>query len=215
MRYIQKQLEPEFFILWKNQANKDWQPSWDSLQNPEKAQLFECLCKEQGFLCCYCGARVENSQGAHIEHVKPRHQFHSFELNYNNLVVSCNGQEPCTDITRESCGHKKDRWYDEELFITPQREECESYFSFTALGTMIPTIQHGSDNAGRETIDKLGLNNQNLIRRREKAIEGITEVMDNLSEEEETAVIEGLRNKDTSGKLTPFYFAILSVLQSK
>jgi hypothetical protein len=39
MKYIQKQNEPQEFTDWKNQANENWQPIWDTLRSQVKQRL--------------------------------------------------------------------------------------------------------------------------------------------------------------------------------
>lgn len=207
MRFIIKTTEPQEFSDWKAKANDNWIPTWDNLGNPEKQFLLNSLINEQGHICCYCGKSIELGD-CHIEHFKPRSHYLALSLDYTNLLVSCNGM-----TSNRHCGHKKDNWFDEDKLICPLSPDCESYFEFTSAGEIINVNEPDKEAASRETILKLNLNHDNLVRRRRAALKGFLDIIDALSEDEINLFIDTLDLVDENGKLAPFCFAVKYVLQ--
>jgi hypothetical protein len=72
MKYIQKGKEPENFSDWKaTQQSLGVNYDYKYLSNPEKKAVHISLLSEQGYICCYCCMRVEQSN-SHIEHLAPQ-----------------------------------------------------------------------------------------------------------------------------------------------
>lgn len=167
MKFIQKVKEPEVFTEWKESPQRVSR-TWRTLNNHQggkqiKRILKQSLLEEQGFICCYCERRItENSESSHIEHLKPKGIFPYLDLDYKNLLCSCLPEEKNED----SCGHKKDNWFDEELFVSPLTSECEEKITYSSSGNL-----EGADEASKTTIEKLGLNNYDLVRSRKFTID--------------------------------------------
>ena len=108
MKYIKKGHAPANFIEWKN-ANTN--ATYDKLKNPLKAELKRVLSEQQGYLCCYCESRLD--ENSHIEHIKPQSKSPESQLDFKNLLCSCqlhlNNSEP------RHCGMAKDNWFDDVL----------------------------------------------------------------------------------------------------
>ncbi len=168
MRHIVKGDEPKLFQDWKALANEDWQPSYDSLQNPEKKDLHRALLKEQGFVCCYCGREIELGN-SHIEHFRPQYAFESLELDYQNLHASCIRE--CDPEMPLHCGHHKGEWFNEELAISPLESDCESRFSYTLDGSIYPTDE--TDYPASSMIENINLYIAYLENRREETLKGV------------------------------------------
>ena len=49
-----------------------------------------------------------------------------------NLLASCQGYHD----REENCGHSKDNAFNEELFVSPLEENCESLFEFSDRGRL-------------------------------------------------------------------------------
>ena len=170
MKFIQKIEEPEVFTEWKESPQRVPR-TWKSLTNHQSGKriknfLKQSLLEEQGFICCYCERRItETPESSHIEHLKPKGTYPEFELEYDNLLCSCqpskiNGENIST------CGHKKGDWFDEELFISPLSSECEEKIKYSSSGEL-----EGVDEVANITIRKLGLNNYDLVRSRKSAVD--------------------------------------------
>ncbi|KAM3091524.1 retron system putative HNH endonuclease [Phormidesmis sp. 146-12] len=195
MKYIRKNQEPPNFTDWKQQANEDWKPDWkNNFQAPEKAETHEALLIEQGYICCYCGRRIDR-QSSHIEHLRPQKHFPELALEYTNLLASCPGYaedeafEPNNQPSQKHCGQKKGAWYDQKLTVSPLIEDCENYFRYTKDGQILPTQTPSMQPAAQATITQLGLDCSSLKRARARAIEAI-EPLEGFTREEAQKLIQ-------------------------
>lgn len=212
MKYIRKGKEPEEFTNWKNLENDDWKPSWDdNFQSPEKPIVHEYLLKQQGYICCYCGMRIDR-KNSHIEHLKPRTAYPDLALDYTNMIASCQGESEQPPPQPVHCGHKKRYWYNENLMVSPLDANCENFFRYSGSGDILPTDESAKKVAAETTIEQLGLNIPKLTRMRRAAIEGILQGVNGLTNEEIEEFAEALKKPDTNGQCTPFCFAITYIL---
>ena len=186
MRYIKKQQAPPNFTEWKDKADENWQPFWNSqatnFRNPEKKSVHESLLKEQGYICCYCQRRIDLNN-SHIEHFKPKDEkYHpKLSLEYNNFLASCQKEKITVEDSEEKireyaespvhCGHAKGNWYDEKLTVSPLIQNCADYFRYTEAGEILPSEDPDKNEAAKVTIEKLGLDK--LKDKRLAVIEGL------------------------------------------
>ena len=119
------------------------------------------LIEEQHGLCCYCTNQIED-YNSHIEHFIPQSLDCTKDLDYSNIMVSCNGYKE----KRLNCGHKKDNYYDEKL-ISPLEEDCEENFKYSENGEI---MTDETNMRGKETIKRLALDSYLLTRARNTAI---------------------------------------------
>lgn len=248
MRYIKKQNnEPdcltEFkkkFLEWKKTDDPFWEFSkldWDDFKNPDKAKLLDVLLREQGYICCYCGRRI-SKDNSHIEHLRPKSKKRSpsyahLVVIYSNLLASCNGyteeqeseykeklqqNRDTPSLAQESCGAKKDDWYDDNFTVSPLIENCAEYFTYTGAGEIrSTTVDSMKKKAAEETIEHLGLNNTNLERARKKVIQGILELIrtKQFSSQELQKLIQGYDKFNAQGEYVRFCGAILYRLKQE
>ena len=226
MKFIRKLGEPSDFSCWKSLGNEDWEPSWSNLRDDRqsnlkpKTTLHQSLIDEQGYICCYCGRRIDRTI-SHIEHLKPRQLYPELSLDYYNLLASCPGYLEEEDIKalteaqapQKHCGQFKDNWYDDKLTVTPLMSDCEDYFRYTAFGEILPTNDLEKKQAAQETIKRLGLNQHALERERRKSIEAILLDIDSLNAEELEKLIYAYEKLDENGKFFRFCAVILYVLR--
>lgn len=213
MKFIDKNEEPEIFTNWKALENEDWKPTWDNFQKPEKEAVHNSLLKEQGYIFSYCGMRIK-IKNSHIEHFKPRGKYQNLILDYTNFLASCQGEgEGSSPI---HCGHKKDdekKSYDDNLMVSPLKENCGDFFRYTEDGQILATEELDKQNAAETTIDRLGLNIDKLKAMRQGAIEAILEDFELLNAEEKQQLIDGLDQTNASGEYEEFVAAIVYVIQ--
>jgi uncharacterized protein (TIGR02646 family) len=57
-----------------------------------KAELRKSLLEDQGYICCYCGKRIENDSRTPIEHLNPKSIYKNRTYDYINLLASCDGE---------------------------------------------------------------------------------------------------------------------------
>ncbi len=216
MRFIPKNPEPASFTDWQQQANADWQPTWENFQKPEKTDVLDALLQAQGHICCYCGQRISHTI-SHIEHLKPRKHFPTEKLAYSNFLASCPGypedELQTAKPLQEFCGHKKSDWYDAKLFVTPLTPDCSEYFRYTASGEILPSTEPNREAAAKTTIARLGLNHPKLDRGRRIALEGIFDNLESLTNEDLKRLINGYGHPNQNGALTPYCAAIIYQLK--
>ncbi|MBF0551844.1 MAG: TIGR02646 family protein [Deltaproteobacteria bacterium] len=206
MKLIHKSEEPKFFSDWKGQVSKAKRYIWKYFQDPDKQNLHQSIMEEQGYLCCYCGQRIDEKK-SHIEHVRPRSKFPKQTFEYGNMLASCLSNT--APKAPRHCGVLKDNWYDEELFISPLQPDCEEHFRFLANGEIRPRTEN--DKAAETTIDKLGLNIPKLKNMRKGAIAGLPSSDLTSDEIKELTVAHSSRDKD--GAFTDFCHVLVYHLQ--
>jgi len=231
MRHIAKGPEPAALRDWKAQANEDWQPSWATLQNPEKQAVRQALLAEQGYLCAYCCQGVEY-ETSHIDHVEPgRSPGNPRALDYANMVASCpgepeEGEDYAADTRRPPelihCGHAKGEWHDPARFVDPRDPACERAFTFTTTGRIRDADTAPAPEAAQETINRLNLDCNPLGRQRKAAIDteldrlaAMLASRGTLSRTDVTTRIDRLRQPDADDRFVPFMPAILDILEQR
>ncbi len=209
MKFISKREDPTEFREWKALASDDWSPNWDNLAGDPKNKVHDSLLAEQGHICCYCNRGIDKDD-SHIEHLVPRSHASHKELDYDNMLASC--QRRLKPKEPRHCGVLKGEWHDEALLISPLQEDCETRFRFVENGDVIP-ISEG-DHAAQKTIQKLGLNIEKLRAMRRRAIESVTEILDDLSTDDIEGWIAGLKQTDSKGHFELFCQTLIQILQS-
>ncbi len=209
MKQIIKNNEPQEFIDWKNSANEDWQPEYSNLRSPEKDIVKNSLMQEQGGLCCYCEVDI-TYQDSHIEHFIPQHLPKCDNLDYNNMLCSC--QDRLDKRIPRHCGKSKDHdkgcAYHPSLLISPLDKNCETKFEYDMLGNIYPV----KDSAGNDdttasyTINCLQL--QKLRRARNNAIDGILECINFENSTNSSDFINNYLQRDINGIFPEFYTTI-------
>lgn len=166
MRYIQKTEVPIFFIDNIKNITK-----WEEYPTSKKPLKEHILKNEQNHLCVYCESKV-GLNNSHIEHIKPKAQnmYPDLVFDYNNIVVSCNGNCHSEDNTHYSCGHIKDNEYDDSKFLNPvMLKNIRDYFEYDIdEGKIKPSTENY--NKAIYMIDTLHLNNGGLPLARKKAL---------------------------------------------
>jgi uncharacterized protein (TIGR02646 family) len=208
MKYIIKQSEPEQFSQWKAQANDDWQPTYDDLRGEVKEIVKKSLMEEQGYICCYCEQRLAFDD-SHIEHFQPQHDPKVDALDYSNILCSC--QDRIKKGAPRHCGNLKNKWFDEELLVSPLESGCESRFRFNGDGTIYAA--DAQDIAAITTIEKLGLSLPFLNNKRNKAIEPFLD--GSLTDDQFQEFVNGYLQKDRNGMLEVFWTTIQQLFGDK
>jgi uncharacterized protein (TIGR02646 family) len=201
MKHIIKQSEPIEFSEWKQQANEDWQPTYDILGGDVKKSVKVSLMEEQGYICCYCERRLEIND-SHIEHFQPQHDPAVDALDYSNILCSC--QDRLEKGEPRHCGNLKGDWFDRTLLISPLEPSCKKRFHFNGDGTIRPT--NAEDQAAATTIEKLGLDLPILNDLRNQAIEPFLDP--ELTAEQFTKFVYGYLQKKNKGILGEFWTTI-------
>ncbi|MEG3973798.1 retron system putative HNH endonuclease [Microcoleus sp. herbarium8] len=206
MKYIQKGKEPQDFAKWKaTQKSLCLNYDYKCLLNPEKGSVHSSLLSEQGYICCYCCMRVEQSN-SHIEHLAPQSKTDSeLSVDYTNMLASC-GRDPNWP---EYCGNKKQNL---SIEISPLQANCEEFFDYSSTGEILPTannLAHQID--AQTTIEVLGLNHYDLMQGRIQALEALQGIM---TQEEAELLAQVCQEMNAQGRYQPFCNAVLYFLKN-
>lgn len=167
MKHIVKNSDISTFNEWKKHNTN---AVWNVFSGTEAYHILRnTLISEQNQMCCYCELAITNNgNNCHVEHLKDRHNYPSETFNYSNLLASCQHND--------SCGHKKGTNYFNN-FVFPLQANCQSRFTYTRNGNIIPFDEN--DNDAQKTIEVLGLNCKRLVDRRK----GIIKTLENADNE--------------------------------
>jgi len=164
--YIQKRNGLESLDRWKAKfkVQRKRNARYADFYSDEnsKQQIKQSLIGEQKGLCCYCCCGV-NDDNSHIEHFMPQSLFQSMDLEYRNLLISCNG----ANGKMKNCGHTKKSIIPTDVLISPLELSCESNFYYTGRGNIRPC---GDAKRAQQTIDILKLDSPALSSAREAAL---------------------------------------------
>ena len=176
MRGSTKGDEPPELRDWKEEQRRNSiEPEYRNLQQPERGATEESLFAEQTGQCVYCGRgisldrRQHRRQHYHIEHFRPQSQrkYTELQLDYANLFLSC-GPEGDRG-PRNTCGHHKGDWFEEDCHIPPAPEACAERFRFHSSGRI---AGDGSPEADK-MIATLNLNHPELVTERQIMVEAL------------------------------------------
>lgn len=183
------------------------------------SDLAEQMFKDQGGICCYCGAKLEYpfDPQYRVEHVKPKGSHRELVGEYENLLLSCRS----TQAEKESMGRaprkkRKDFLHcdeakdNNEISYSPLTDECETKFLYSIDGSII-----GADESAEQDIKTLGLRCPYLIRRRMEAISTIYDENGELLSDEELNLYKNLvMRRDANGLHAEFCFVIKKAIES-
>lgn len=150
---------------------------------------------------------------SHIEHFKPRNKYPDLQLDYANLIASCQGESEEPPPIPTHCGHKKGAWYEESLMVSPLKSNCTDFFRYTEDGQILATKEADKQDVAKTTIEKLDLNIHKLQKMREGAIEGILDGLDLTDFQIVRQLIDGFKKPDRDGEYEEFCNVIIYVLK--
>ena len=207
----------------QNKINLEKKDHKWQLSKPQKQEITKKLLKSQGSLCCYCECRIDKNN-LHREHFYERHDYPTKIYDYENMILSCQGDTENINIDKNiireenfTCGHKKGRTYhnNEEikynLLLNPMRQRTCKLFLYTETGEVEP-----SNNCLEKeiqlviyTVKRLNLDCVKLETRREKQIAIIIEEIENekMTKIEIKNFINNLLDL-SKNEITPYYSSI-------
>lgn len=209
MKYISKQAQPQELIAWIHAKATDDQGlplgwGYDDMPAAVRQAVKVSLIQEQGALCCYTGRRI-SANTSHIEHLKPQCECVDHEdTEYTNLLAAYPSSEPGTP--RCSYGaHVKEDWYDAHLFVHPLRPDCEKRFRYRSSGKITPA--NPQDRGAEATIQRLGLNDPQIVQLRKAAIDSAL-YAEELTKTQAQRLLKELDRRDGDRNYREFCFVI-------
>ncbi|MEZ9131625.1 retron system putative HNH endonuclease [Vibrio breoganii] len=189
MYQIDKSVQPTSLTVYKN----DPQASYDNLPTNVKGDLKESLLKEQGFVCAYCMSRIRLDK-MRIEHWACQDDNKNLELDYNNLLACCCGNEGKPKHTY-ICDKKKEN---NALTYSPANR-AHSINSRIIYRHGSGKVASNNPSFDKELNETLNLNETRLVSNRKFALKAI---------HDELAKKKGTRSKQDIQKL---YTAVLAI----
>lgn len=159
--------EPDFFLEFKRK-NKPKRYTEDCDDYQLRNALRTSMLHEQNSQCFYCEKKIENnSRKVHIDHIIQRSINHHLECDYNNMVLSCNGDG------EKYCAKYKDKQsiWDDNKFLRllsdnqDLREKPSEVFVYMSSGKIKPknALSDELKDRTKNTINYLNLNHKDLI----------------------------------------------------
>jgi uncharacterized protein (TIGR02646 family) len=216
MREISRQDEPARFTEWRAGAQNDINYGYRLIPSDIRNEIKDALIAEQRGLCAYTGIGIGAGR-SHIEHLLPQAHCRrgQEDVAYLNMVACY----PAPESAYVPFGaHLKANWpspSEQHLFVSPRSAGCERRFLFSLRGKISAAE---NDEAGRETIKRLGLDNKRLDALRNEAISATLEWH---GRKEPLLNLTSARKRLTSledaeiagGRLEPFCFALKQALR--
>ncbi|MEX6215852.1 retron system putative HNH endonuclease [Providencia hangzhouensis] len=209
MYRITKHIQPNSLTSYKN----DPQARYDNLPTRVREDLKDSLLREQGYVCAYCMSRID-SQKMRIEHWACQDNNQHLELDYNNLLACCCGNEGQRKDTY-TCDKKKEN---KALTYSPANTEH-------AIDCRITYI-HGSGkvtsndcNFDKELNEVLNLNETRLVKNRQHALKAVQEQLSRKKGTRSKQDIQKLHDKvlaiNNNGQKMPYYSFLADYLSQK
>lgn len=130
-----------------------------SFDNLSKDDVRASLLNEQGHICCYCMKRIPETSkniSSKIEHFKCQDRFPDEELNYNNMLLSCSGNQGLPELLQTCDTFKGNK----DLSFNPANRDrnIEQLIKYKANGEI-----YSSDNTLNDELEEvLNLNVKTL-----------------------------------------------------
>ena len=199
MRHIIKTDPPQEFIEYCETPGV----SFDGLSGVAKDALRKRLLEDQGYICCYCGRRIDNDKHTKIEHIKCQKNHKHLALCFKNMLASCDGgeQDRADRVLPKHKVHCDAKKANEDIPISPLDETIEDYLMFFDDGTV-----KGKGDIGKELVRILGLDTNFLTIQRRNAIDNYAV----LSVNDWSLEVERLKSRGSDGKYEEFCFVLQS-----
>jgi len=202
MRHINKSNPPEKYVRYCRCNTSNYR---DLTENHKeiKSELRNILLSDQGYICCYCGRRIDPQKSV-IEHLACQQYYPQKQLDFNNLLCSCNGgrdRRTGNPSYPLSCDAAKDNL---TIPFTPLESNCEERFGYDENGVI-----YGIDEEAKSTIEVLNLDNEKLNHQRKAAIDTYKYIKDYDWESE----IEWLSERDSENRYPEFCMALIKYIR--
>lgn len=205
MRFIKKQPCPICLDRYRRSNGATYENM--SKYAPEvKAELRTCLLTEQGYVCGYCGSKIDEEHSV-IEHIKCQDRYPQLQLEYMNMICSCEGGQDRRHLNPSYPLHCDASKGSLEIRVSPLDRYCGDLFIYDEEGG----IHDNDDTDAASTIEILNLDNEKLNHRRRAAIDAFRYLPGDTNWDEELDLIY---NFQTTGKFAEFCFVLESYIRN-
>lgn len=207
MKLIVKQTEPKEWTEYRKTPGAVYQ---------SKKCLREALYREQGGICAYCMQRLKNEYAEkegdleisnRVEHIKCRDNYPELQLDYQNMVLCCNGK---TNGSIVHCDRKKGN---KEISLSPLNSDFTDIISYKSNGTICISMSSWQ----KEMDEILNLNAGILKANRAAALKGVKKRL--ISKKWEWSELKkeftNWNSVDASGLYKPYCGIVLWYLNNK
>lgn len=208
---IEKKSEPNELIFHKKQIQATFQNLPTATKNTIRTQLI----KEQGYLCAYCMQRIENDgQKTKIEHWQCQDNYPEEQLDYNNILLACMGNEGC-DSEDQHCDTRKAK---QELHCHPAKREHQ-YLLNTLCYLSNGEIKSSDITLNGDLNDVLNLNYARLKDNRKAVLNALMKSLNQQFGSRTLIEFQNLLNKwqrkDKTGKYQAYCGVVIYYLRKK
>lgn len=198
MRKITKGLEPPELTTWKR---KNPHGQYTNLSHIERQAINEAARSEQFGLCAYCCKKID-AQKSHNEHIEARHLAPNRQLDFDNIVASCN--------TRKQCGEAHDSL---PLPLTPLMVECETELKFYLSGKVV-----GITERAENSIAVLCLDSRAIQEERKQMVDNLifpdkADDLRLLGDDLLAVLVEDFQQPDAEGHFLPYSPVLVNIIR--
>ncbi len=215
MKYIVKKHPPKALLDYLKTPNASWEGC------PCKSEWKRSLLEEQGYICAYTMKRI-GEQDMKIEHFLPRRGYKELELEYENTLGVCNGNEGYPPEQQYADTRKDNR---ELQHIDPRDKDCERKLKYRANGELRVDDPALANEILDDPVSKpphlsvLNLNHQDLVDGRHRAFEGVKRILGRKNKtwrrQDVEDMIEKYTNKNAKGQFEEYCMFVLYRLRKR
>jgi uncharacterized protein (TIGR02646 family) len=206
MKPIKKSKEPASLLAHRKKIYSNYD------NYPDKDELRDYLLAEQGYICCYCMQRI-SKKIMKIEHWQPQSKYLEKQLDYQNLLAACRGNEGELKHLQHCDTHKGEQ----EITINPLGKLTES-IKYRGNGR----IYSDDPNIDREINDILNLNIQTLVNNRAEIIDKVRQDLTKIkgkqaawSANDVKRKLQKYEEKNAAGEYEPYCQAVVYFLNKR
>jgi uncharacterized protein (TIGR02646 family) len=205
MKPIQKSKEPTSLLTHRKQIHANYD------NYPDKNELRDYLLAEQGYICCYCMQRIKK-ETMKIEHWQPQSKYPEKQLDYQNLLAACRGNEGEPKHLQHCDTHKGEQ----EMTLNPLKlTESIKYSGNGRIYSDAPNIE-------QEINDILNLNTQTLVNNRAEIINAVIQDLTKIKGKQAAWSVNDVKRqlqkyeaKNAAGEYEPYCQAVIYFLNKR
>jgi uncharacterized protein (TIGR02646 family) len=211
MKQIKKDKEPASLL----EHRKNSHANYDNYS--KKDDLRDSLVQEQGYICCYCMQRISpNAEKMKIEHRQAQKKYPKLQLDYQNILASCKGNDGGAKHLPRHCDTSKG---EKEITINPadKSKNCETLIKYKSNGR----IYSDDPIIDRELNDILNLNTYKLVHYRKEIIDQVKQELINIKGKKEKWSYSDIKTNiqkyesKKNGKYSPFCQIVIYFLKKR